>query len=49
MFFRARRERNVRIETKVTNGMRFHHVDAAKGPSLKKFPSKMTSKVTEWL
>lgn len=45
MFFRARREPDVRIETKVTDGMRYHHVDAAKGLDLKRFPPKITCKV----
>lgn len=44
-FFRARREPDVRIETKVTDGMRAHHADAAKGLNLKRFPPKITCKV----
>lgn len=42
MFFKARREPDVRIETKVRDGMRFHHVDAAKGLNLKIFLPKIT-------
>lgn len=45
MFFRARREPDVRIDSKVTDGMRYHHVDAAKGLDLKRFPPKITCKV----
>lgn len=44
-FFRARREPDVRIKTMVTDGMRFHHADAAKGLNLKRFPPKITCKV----
>lgn len=43
--FQGQREPAVRIKTKVTDGMRLRHVDAAKGLHLKIFAPKITCKV----